>query len=652
MKYRSFLFSTAALLGSIGLAQAAPGDYFRLSIVDADTGRGVPLVEVETTSKERFVTDSNGFVAINEPDLMNQNTYFTVRSHGYELGADGFGNRGQAFQVKAGGSGQIKIKRVNIAERLYRITGAGIYRDSVLLGDKVPLSHPLLNGGVTGQDTVMATPYKGKLYWFWGDTNRTSYPLGNFATSGATSELPGKGGLDPDKGVDLTYWVDENGFSKKMIPLAGGSGPTWVGGVFTLTTNGQEQLFTQYARIEGSGKVSEKGLALFNDDKAIFEKVMTYNGPLNIDGQPFRVTVKGVPYLYFQSNTSEAVPEVRVQADKAHVLDPTSYEAFTPLKAGTQSVGDKPDFERDANGRIVYGWKKNTAVIGFPERETAAKNGGLKAEEATIQLRDIDSDSPIRSHGGSVYWNPYRKRWVMISGQAFGNPSYLGELWFAEADTPVGPWVYARKIITHNKYTFYNPTQHPFFDQDGGRLIYLEGTYVTTYSGNENPTPLYDYNQMMYRLDLSDARLALPDPVYALAGVQGATEYAMREEVDAQKRWAQIQSAPFFAIPATRAHDGLIPIFQGTAGQFTLQAPNGGKPLFYALPAAPVANEKAAPSVVAFYGYRDGKTGRTRYSTDANSTKANEKREEQPLCRVWRNPSTTLALDYEAQPVP
>ena len=108
----------------------------------------------------------------------------------------------------------------------------------------------------------------------------------------------------------------------------------------------------------------------------------------------------------------------------------------------------------------------------------------MKPEEVLAPLRDIETDAPIHSHGGSVYWNPYRRRWVMICGQAGGTSSYLGELWFAEADTPVGPWVYARKIITHDHYTFYNPTQHPFFDQDGGRLIYFEGTYTDTYSGN------------------------------------------------------------------------------------------------------------------------------------------------------------------------
>ena len=35
-------------------------------------------------------------------------------------------------------------------------------------------------------------------------------------------------------------------------------------------------------------------------------------------------------------------------------------------------------------------------------------------------------------------------------------------------------------------------------------MIYLEGSYVNTFSGNHHPTPYYEYNQIMYRLDLSD----------------------------------------------------------------------------------------------------------------------------------------------------
>ena len=55
------------------------------------------------------------------------------------------------------------------------------------------------------------------------------------------------------------------------------------------------------------------------------------------------------------------------------------------------------------------------------------------------------------------------------------------------------------------------------FDKDGGRVIYFEGTYTHTFSGNPEPTPRYDYNQIMYRLDLADPRLALPVPVYSLS---------------------------------------------------------------------------------------------------------------------------------------
>ena len=98
----------------------------------------------------------------------------------------------------------------------------------------------------------------------------------------------------------------------------------------------------------------------------------------------------------------------------------------------------------------------------------------------------------------------------MIAVAAGRQASFLGEVWYTEADRPEGPWIWARKIVTHDRYRFYNPVQHPFFDQDGGRVIYFEGTYTYTFSGNDDPTPRYDYNQVMYRLDLGDPRLKLP----------------------------------------------------------------------------------------------------------------------------------------------
>ena len=131
---------------------------------------------------------------------MDQKVFFYVTSHGYEYPADGFGFRGVALDVKRGGRAQLKIKRRNIAERLYRVTGAGIYRDSVLVGRKAPIARPLLNAQVTGSDSVQMAQYRGRLFWIWGDTNRPRYPLGNFHVPGATSRLPADGGLDPARG--------------------------------------------------------------------------------------------------------------------------------------------------------------------------------------------------------------------------------------------------------------------------------------------------------------------------------------------------------------------------------------------------------------------------------------------------------------------
>ena len=219
-----------ALLLSAAILHAGPDDaknYFAVTVVDDETGRGVPLVELRTVNALRSYTDSNGVVAFREPGLMETDVFFRVASHGYEYPADGFGERGAVLHVTAGGSAKLKIHRVNIAERLYRLTGGGIYGDSVLVGEKVPLKEPVFNGKVFGSDSVLNAVHGGKVYWFWGDTNRPSYPLGNFNVPGAISDPPAHGGLDPEAGVDLTYFLDAKGFAKETARMPG-KGPTWL----------------------------------------------------------------------------------------------------------------------------------------------------------------------------------------------------------------------------------------------------------------------------------------------------------------------------------------------------------------------------------------------------------------------------------------
>ena len=126
-------------------------------------------------------------VSIDDPGLAEQELYFFVSSHGYEMAADGFGMRGVRLRVEPGKTATVNIRRAQLAERLYRVTGEGIYRDTLLVGRAAPLRQPLVNAQVAGCDSVQNAVYQGRLFWFWGDTNRLSYPLGNFHASGATS---------------------------------------------------------------------------------------------------------------------------------------------------------------------------------------------------------------------------------------------------------------------------------------------------------------------------------------------------------------------------------------------------------------------------------------------------------------------------------
>jgi hypothetical protein len=492
------------LLVSSALA-GGQGGYFGIRVVDEQTGRGVPLVELETVNHLRWVTDSGGWVAIHEPGLMGQRLFFYVRSHGYEFPKDGFGFAGTRLPVAAGQKATIKIKRRNIAERLYRVTGEGIYRDSVLLGEPVPVAEPLGSGMVAGQDSVAAELYQGKIMWFWGDTSRMSYPLGHFWMAGAVSDLPDKGGLNPGVGVNLRYFVGQDGFSRPVARLGVEKGVIWADGFLTLPDDqGRERLVCHYAHMESLSKMLDHGLAVFNDEKAEFErlKALDLNDAPLFPGQahPIRHREGDVDYLYF----GEVFPNVRVKADWQHYLDPAAYEAFTCLdgKAGS----NKTALLRGADGQVRYEWRRNAKPLdGAAERRLIAA-GQLPAEQARFLPTDVDAGKPVLMHRGSVRWNAHRRRWVMIAGQQ-GGTSNLGEVWYAEAPELTGPWRRAKKIVTHDRYSFYNPVHHPLFDQDSGRTIYFEGTYTETFSGSPVATPRYDYNQIMYRLDLADQRL-------------------------------------------------------------------------------------------------------------------------------------------------
>ncbi len=502
------LLASAALSVCIHLATAQePSQYYRIQVVDEATDRGVPLVELRLVDGTRYFTDSAGMVAFYEPGLMDRQVFFHVSSHGYEYPKDNFGYRGLRLTPTAGGSAQIKLKRLNIAERLYRITGRGIYHHSVKLGDDVPLQKPLINALVAGQDSALAVPYCGKIFWIWGDTSRPAYPLGIFKASGATSLLPKDGGLDPEVGVDLTYWTDKDGFSRNMAPIAG-EGVVWLDGMQVVDdAKGTPRLFAHFMRLKDLGHPLEQGLALWNDRREVFEKVssLPLEQTLHPHGaSPFVHEEDGVEYFYF----GRPYPNMRVEARLKDLSKPEKYQSHTPLKAGTTFQGVDTALERDDAGKLDWQWRTNTPPLTPDQQRQLVKAGIMTREDSPFRVVDVDTGNALVEHHGSVTWNQYRKKFVMIFNVSFAEQSFMGEIYYAEADRPEGPWTQAKKIISHDHYSFYNVVQRPFFAEDGGRLIFLEGTYTKSFSSTQTATPLYDYNQIMYRLDLSDPRLS------------------------------------------------------------------------------------------------------------------------------------------------
>ena len=621
-----------------GAASSVP---FRIQVVDEQTGRGVPLVTLKTISNVSYVTDSNGIVAFNEPGLMDQTVYFHISSPGYDYPADGFGNRGKAIAITPGGQTTLRLKRLNVAERLYRVTGQGIYRDSLLTGDAVPLANPVLNGQVFGQDSVCVTRYNGKLFWFWGDTERPSYPLGQFATAGATSLLPGRGGLDPSLGVDLTYFVDEKGFSRKMAPLPE-PGPVWIGSLLTVQDpSGKTRLLTHYARLKSLSEVLERGLMVFNDDRGQFEPILRSTPRmflLSDLGHPLAADCGRDAFYYFATPFPVGV-RMRVKADWPSVTDPNRYEVFTAL----HQTPPAPSFRWIASDRLLE------AAGGDRERLSRAM---IKEKKATCDLIDIESGKPVTPQSGTVQWNGFRNKWVMISVQQGGTTSYLGEVWYAEADTPAGPWRFARKVITHDAYSFYNPKHHPYFDQDGGRRIYFEGTYTHTFSGSkEQATPRYDYNQMMYRLDLADARLSLPEPVYQVRTARDRLLYRPARGIDREKDAPNIDAAAFYAMAPDRADRGQVAVYEkadndGRSVLTTARPAPESVPLFYGLDAKAAAGSSGTAEL---FGYRHRTGGQTRYSAQALDAAVWDK-DPQAVCRVWQGGSEVVLADWQARP--
>jgi hypothetical protein len=438
-------------------ADLTPGGLCRIEVVEQGSGWPVPLVELRTTHHLRYVTDNAGVIALDAPELMGHPTWFDVLGNGYEVPKDGFGFRGVRLTPEPGRTLRIEVRRTIIARRLGRLTGGGIFAESQKLGEELDWEEP----GVLGCDSVQNAIHKGKLFWAWGDTTMHNYPLGIFHMTSATTPIRPLASFEPPVRLRLNYFTDEKHRPRGVAEMPG-SGPTWLSGYVSLPDKtGTQRLVATYVKIKPPLEAYQSGLCIWNSATSRFERhrviwTRSEETPRQVpvpDGHPvFFTDDHGKEWVLF----GNPLPRLRCPARFEAWEDPAQWEVLAPQESLPSAVDGEP----------------------------------------------------VNPHSGSIAWNAYRKRWVTVFMQAFGEPSAFGELWYAEADAPTGPWGKAVKVLSHENYTFYNPRLHSEFTPDDSRVLLFEGTYTMQFAKDPPPTPRHDYNQILYRLDLDDPALA------------------------------------------------------------------------------------------------------------------------------------------------
>jgi hypothetical protein len=454
---RSFRFSGVI---AILLAAAPAGrtlEPCRIEVVEKASGWPVPLVELRTTHDVRLVTDNAGVIACDLPELMGRETWFAIYGHGYDVDADGFGYRGVRLTPEPGKTLRVEVKRRVIAKRLGRATGGGLFAESQKVGRELDWRE----SGIVGADSVQNALHRGKLYWAWGDTTMPHYPLGVFDMTSATTSAQPLASFEPPLRLKLDYFTDENGRPRGVAKMPG-AGPTWVSAYVSLPDRtGAARLVGTYIKVRNYLEAYESGLCVWNDDSANFERLRV---------------------LWTKSDAAPKQPP---------------------------SPDGHPTIWKDAAGKewVLFGnpLPNLRCPATFEAWQDSATWEVLKPQE---NLRAAGGGSPVVPHTGSIAWNAFRKRWVTVFMQKLGKPSAFGELWYAEADAPTGPWGAAVKILTHDNYTFYNPRLHPEFTPADSPVLIFEGTFTAEFADRPHPTPRYNYNQILYRLDLDDPALA------------------------------------------------------------------------------------------------------------------------------------------------
>jgi len=436
---------------------------FGIHVVDEADGRGIPMAIVRMSNGVEHLTDSAGWIRIDEPGLMHSRVRLEIHSPGYRMPARGKDSAAVELQFSTTGDVVVPLVRVDIAQRMYRVTGTGIYRDSELLNREVPLPIGNHAAGLVSAWGVQRASIGKKVVWCWRQSLLSHGGMTSVSVAGAWSDFPEHGGLDPTQGIHFAY-LPAGTEQVHSLLTAEDPGAIWIEGLTSVPDEtGKLNLVAHYIRQGAEGERAEHGIAIWTDEKR-FE----------------RIVVLGDEYEWQfpagQCVTRQPFCHVRCPARLDAVRNPGAFEALS-----WDTTSHK------------YTWQQSRPPMSQREESTWIAEGSIS--QPRTQVRDHNSQKPVPVQESSIEWNPHHRCYVMIAS------SVDGDVWFCESRHLEGPWENAIRIISAEPGRCSSPVQHPFMNQDGGRIIWFETALL------DSGLPRYDRNELMHRLDLDDPRL-------------------------------------------------------------------------------------------------------------------------------------------------
>ena len=341
----------------------------------------------------RYVTDSNGVVAFDEPGLIGLQGLLPRQEPRLRVPQGRVRLPRQGARDPAGGLGHARRSSGSTSPSGSTASPAGgSIATAVLTGGRAPIARAGAErpGARLGQRA--STPSTGARSTGSGATpTGPGYPLGNFHVPGATSELPGRRRARPRRRGRPDLLRRRRRLRPADRARCPATGPTWIGGLVVLRDrDGRERMFADYVEDPpAAGDLRARAGRVRPRDRQLREGGHV---PMDLRRTPASIPAAirsstgdgGIDYVYYRS----PYPLIRVPADPEALADPGGYEAFTCLAPGTR-LEQRQARPRRRTAGLRYAWKRNTpARQPGPAGEAgqggpAQARGGAPATSAT-----------------------------------------------------------------------------------------------------------------------------------------------------------------------------------------------------------------------------------------------------------------------------